>query len=265
MGTMFRIVLYASDATCARTAISAAFRRIAELDNKLSDYIPDCELNRVSSGGVSSDVPISDELYVVLKASHSLAEATGGAFDVTIGPVVRAWRKARQSRQLPEPAELADARRLVGYQHMHLRDHNVLFDIGGMQLDLGAIAKGYAADEALALLRLHGFPQALVAASGDIAIGDAPPGSAGWRIEVDTLDSPDKPFTRILELHNAAVSTSGDTEQHMDVGGVRYSHIVNPETGIGLAQRIGVTVIASRAIDSDGLHCSETAMRHYQP
>ncbi len=247
MGTMFRIVLYAGDARSAGEAIKAAFDRIAELDNELSDYKPDSELNRICRSAVGRDIPISEDLYAVLGASQALAETTDGAFDVSIGPVVRLWRGARQTRQLPSPLDLAEALRHTGYRNLHLGDHTLRLDLEGMQLDLGAIAKGYAADEALRLLRTRGFPQTLVAASGDIAIGDAPPDKPGWQIAVESLTS------RTLLLHNAAVSTSGDTEQYVEIGGVRYSHIVNPATGNGLTRRIGVTVIADKAIDSDAL------------
>jgi FAD:protein FMN transferase len=122
-----------------------------------------------------------------------------------------------------------------------------------MRLDAGGIAKGYAADEALSLLRRNGIASALVAASGDLAFGDAPPGQRGWKIGIDSYDSANSPFTRIVELENAAVSTSGDTEQHLDAGGVRYSHIINPKTGIGLTSPLTVTVVARHGIDADAL------------
>lgn len=253
MGTMFRIVLYADDAERANHAIRAAFDRVADLDNKLSDYKPDSELNTACRVAVGRVVTISADLATVLQASQALSEATDGAFDVTVGPLIRLWRRARQTRVLPSPEALAEARRLSGYRKLRVGERTLRVEIPGMQLDLGAIAKGYAADEALRLLAGRGFPRALVAASGDLAIGDAPPGKAGWDIGVDSLNSPDKDFTRTLQLHNAGVSTSGDTEQYVEIEGVRYSHIVNPATGKGLTRRIGVTVVAAKAIDSDGL------------
>jgi FAD:protein FMN transferase len=261
MGTMFRIVLYADDATHdvtqAHTAIRAAFDRVADLDNELSDYIPDSELNRVCATAIGREVPVSVDLYTVLKASQSLAERTDGAFDVTLGPVIRLWRKARQTGQVPTVEEIAAATHRIGYRKLHLANNEthpaVRLDITGMQLDLGAIAKGYAADEGLRVLRERGFRQALVAASGDIAFGDAPPGKAGWDAGVDSINAPNESFTDIIQLHNAAISTSGDSEQYVEIDGVRYSHIINPVTGKGLTHRIGVTVVASKGIDSDGL------------
>jgi thiamine biosynthesis lipoprotein len=257
MGTMFRIVLYSDNPGAAHTAIRAAFDRIADLDYKLSDYVPDSELNRLCVTAVGHDIPISTDLYTVLTASRSLADRSNGAFDVTLGPVIRLWREARQTGQLPTEDQLAAAANRTGYSKLHLANAGnrptVRLDLAGMQLDLGAIAKGYAADEGLRTLRDHGFPRALVAASGDIAFGDAPPGRAGWEAGVDSLNASRESFTDVIQLHNAAISTSGDTEQYVRIDGVRYSHIVNPKTGKGLTTRTGVTVIAAKGIDSDGL------------
>ena len=122
-----------------------------------------------------------------------------------------------------------------------------------MQLDAGGIAKGYAADEALQAILLSGISSALVAASGDLAFSDAPPGEAGWKIGLDSFDSARAPFTRVLLLSNGAVSTSGPTEQHLDVAGVRFSHIIDPRTGLGLTRDITVSVIARRGIDADSM------------
>jgi thiamine biosynthesis lipoprotein len=120
-----------------------------------------------------------------------------------------------------------------------------------MQLDLGGIAKGYAADKALEVLRSHGLPRALVAASGDIAIGDPPPGKRAWRVGVGAFGTNRTQLASNLLLHRAAVSTSGDTEQFVEINGRRYSHIVDPRTGIGLTERLQVTIIAKNATDTD--------------
>ncbi len=128
-----------------------------------------------------------------------------------------------------------------------------MLDEAGMQLDVGGIAKGYAADEALSVLAQSGMRSALVAASGDLAFGESPPGQRGWKIGIDSFDRPEAGFTRVLELSNAAVSTSGDTEQHLDLGGKRYSHIIDPRTAMGLTRPISVTIVARHGIEADGL------------
>ncbi len=234
MGTLVRITIYAEN----DSAIQPAFARIAELDQELSDYKPDSELNRVCRAAHARPVRVSGDLYRVLEAAQKLAARSGGAFDVTIGPVTHLWREGK----LADPQTLAR----VGWRNLVLRDHSVFLKLERMQLDLGGIAKGYAADEALKILAALGVKRALVAVSGDIAAGDAPPGKSGWTIRSD-------PGGRLLSLRNAAVSTSGDTEQFLESGGKRYSHIIDPKTGLGLTDRIAVTVVARRGLDADPL------------
>jgi thiamine biosynthesis lipoprotein len=125
------------------------------------------------------------------------------------------------------------------------------FDVPQMMLDAGGIAKGYAADEAIAVLAQLGLHSALVAASGDLAFGDAPPGQPGWKIGIDSFDRADKPFTRILMLSNEAISTSGNSEQNLKVDGKTYSHIIDPKTGMGLIDDLTVTTIARRGVTAD--------------
>jgi thiamine biosynthesis lipoprotein len=238
MGSITRITIYARD----DSAIPAAFARIKELDEKLSDYKPDSELNRVCRTAHERPVKVSDDLFRVLEAAQQIAYDTDGAFDVTIGPLTQLWRQ----RKLPTP----DAMSRVGYRNLVLDSKNrtVFLKLDGMQLDLGGIAKGFAADEALAVLRARGVPSALVAVSGDIAIGDAPPGKDGWTINVEGS-------SEIQTLHNVAVSTSGNTEQVWRVGDHRYAHIINPKTGRGFdtSDELVVSVIGPAGLVADPL------------
>lgn len=254
MGTLMRIECYARNEAQAKQAMRAAFDRIAQLDNELSDYKPASELSRVTEIAVNRPAAVSPDLFRILAVSQKLSEESGGAFDITIGPETHLWRKARKAKRLPSPAAIRAALARCGYRKMHLdaAHHTVRFDEPGMQLDAGGIAKGYAADEGLAVLKKFGIGSALVAASGDLAFSDAPPGKRGWKVGLDSFDKPGAPFTRVLVLANAAVSTSGDMEQHLDVNGIRYSHIVNPDSGIGLTKHIVVTVVAPHGIEADG-------------
>lgn len=255
MGTLFRIKLYAGDERQAGAAFRAAFERIAALDADLSDYNPQSELNRLCRGGAGHATAVSEDLFRVLAASQKVAAQTGGAFDVTLGPVIRLWREARRSRRLPDEEALREAGSRCGFGKLHLdaAARTVTLDRDDMQLDLGGIAKGDAADQALAVLAGLGIRSALVAASGDLAFSDPPPGARGWKIGVDSLDRAEAGFTSILELRNGAVSTSGDQEQGVEIGGRRYSHIVDPVTRKGLESRITVTIVARRGIDADSL------------
>lgn len=262
MGTLFRIKLYAANQDQAQTAFHAAFARITELDNILSDYKPDSEINRLCRTAVHRPVPVSDDLFRVVSASEKLSERSAGAFDITIGPLTHLWRQARKAGHIPETAAISEAASHCGFRKVQLDPsaHTIELQQAGMQLDVGGIAKGYAADEALRVLSNCGIRSALVAASGDLAFSDAPPGRAGWKIGVDSLDSAAAPFTRVLLLANKAVSTSGPEEQHLDANGKRYSHIIDPKTGMGLTSDITATVVAPSGTEADGLATAITVL-----
>ena len=255
MGTLFSIKLYALDKASAENAAQAAFLRIAALDDIMSDYQADSELMRLCEQPVGTPVPVSADLFDVLQKAQKVAELSHGAFDATVGPYVRLWRFARKRKVLPTPAEIASAAASVGYKKLRLdpRTRTVTLLAPNMRLDLGGIGKGYAADQAMRVLNSKGIARALVAASGDIAIGDPPPGQRGWKVAISGLDRGTNENSHVMVLRNAGVSTSGDTEQFIEIGGVRYSHIVNPATGLGLTERIQATIIGPDATTTDGL------------
>jgi thiamine biosynthesis lipoprotein len=255
MGVPFRLVLYARDGQSATNAAEAAWARVAELNAALSDYDPDSELSRLSQrSGSGGWVPVGDDLWRVLTAAQALSRRTEGAFDVTVGPVVNLWRKARRERQLPQPALLAEARARVGWRHVELdaRRRAVRLAVPDMRLDLGGIAKGYAVDEALAVLAAHGIRSALVSGGGDLAVSGPPPGRPGWRVELAAHDATNAP-PQAVRLRHAALATSGDVFQFVEIAGLRYSHIVDPRTGIGLTDHGLVTVIARDCMTADSL------------
>jgi thiamine biosynthesis lipoprotein len=262
MGTKFQIVLHAKDEATAQKAAKAAFARAAQLDEIMSDYRPTSELMQLCQQAGKGPKRVSPDLFAVLARSQEISRLSDGAFDVTIGPVVRLWRRSRRTRQLPGPDELAKARALVGYDKMRLtaKDSTVELIIIGMLLDLGGIAKGFAAEAMLAILREYGVTRALVAAGGDIVVGDAPPDAKGWKIGIAPLDNPEAKPSRHVLLTNAAVSTSGDTQQYVEIDGKRFSHIVDPKTGLGLTIRSSVTVIAKDGKTADGLATALSVM-----
>ena len=262
MGTLVRIVLYAPSGLVADDAAGAAFGRVAALDQALSDYRDSSELMRLSRRSGGGPVEVSDDLFRVLRAAQQIARESAGAFDVTVGPLSVLWRHARRQGELPDGERLAAARALVGHDKLELdeRRRTVRLLEPGMQLDLGGIAKGFAADEAAAILAQRGIARALIAAGGDIVATQPPPGHEGWRIAVASIDGADRPPAGYLTLRNAAVSTSGDAEQFVVVGGVRYSHIIDPRTGLALTRRRSVTVVAPNGTTSDGLATAVSVM-----
>lgn len=260
MGTRFTIVCHAEDAVRAGQAAEAAFELAEEVSRVASDYQADSELASLGSVPAGSSVVLSPLLFGLLEHSRALAEATNGAFDPTLGPLTRLWRQTRQQRRLPEVAVLDAARAATGWRYFSLDPslRRVTLHRAGMRFDLGGVAKGYAADLMLESLAAAGLRQAMVAAGGDIRIGDSPPGREGWRVAVQTVDL--GRHDEVLVLANAAISTSGDLHRWVEIEGVRYSHILDPTTGLGLTRRIAATVIADEAKLSDALATAACVM-----
>lgn len=256
MAIPVRITLYAPDEATANLASDRAYARFKQLDRCMSDYDPESELSLLCSGAVPGQPrPVSEDLFRVLHAAEQLSRQSAGAFDVTVGPLTQLWRKARRRRQLPPDDQLRAALARVGWRHVRLNPHKqtVELRVTGMKLDLGGIAKGYAADEALKAMADVGITSALIDAGGDVVAGDPPPGQTAWQIGIAPLEDPRGRPVRFLSLTNAAVATSGDASQHVEIDGVRYSHIVDPQTGMGVTTLSSVTVIAPDGMTADAL------------
>jgi len=256
MGLPFRITVYAADETTAKAGADAAYARVAELNSVLSDYDPESELSRLSrTSGLDRWVPVSTDLWNVLERAQTLARRTDGAFDVTVGPLVNLWRRSRRKQELPSKELIAEMKARVGWQNLQLdpATKSAKLLVPEMRLDVAAIAKGYAIDAAVKVLRARGLNQVLVGGSGDMMAGDPPPGEAGWKIEVAPLDAPGAPPSQVVLLNNSAIATSGDFFQHVEIGGVRYSHIVDPHTGVGLTDHSLVTILGPDCTTADGL------------
>jgi len=261
MGVPWTIVVYAETVAAGRVAIAAGFAEVARLERILSDYDPESELSRLSALAPTADPqPVSADLWRVLEHAVEFRDATDGAFDPTVGPLTSLWRQARRTGRLPLSAKLAAAREAVGPEALRLAPdaQAVRLTRPGMRLDLGGIGMGYAVDRVIEELGRHGIAAAMVDASGDIAVSAAPPGSTGWKIMVaplragvasDTGPVPDE----YLLLSHAAVTTSGDAFQAVEIDGRRYSHIVDPRTGLGVAGPAAVTVVAQDCTTADAL------------
>ncbi len=262
MGSSFTISLHAADRQQAESAFKAAFARIGELDDALSDFDSKSELSRLSAASGDGQWRLaSPDLWKVLRASVAWSRRTNGAFDVTVGPLTKLWRRARRQQRLPPRRRAQEALAAVGYQSIEFdsQQQAVRLTKPNMRLDLGGIAKGYAADAALAALRAKGISRALVNAGGDIVAGDPPPGRPGWRIGVVLLEQNAEP-SRVLLLENGAIATSGDAWQFVEIDNMRYSHLINPRTGLGLTERIAVTVVAPDCTTADALASSVSVL-----
>ena len=251
MGTLFKITTYTENEGLAQRATTEAFAAAGKINSLASDYIADSELLSFSKLPHGKPCPVSGTLFPLLLQAQYFARKTGGDFDPTLGPMTKLWRESRRRKSLPTPEKLAAAIAASGYGKLRLDEsHRTLtFTVPGMRLDLGGIAKGQAADAMLAVFKNHGLPRTSITCGGDVRVGDPPPGKNHWTIAVKTTGEPKPP----LELVNAAVSTSGDLHQFIEIDGRRYSHIIDPRTGLGLTEPRTATVTAGTSAAADAL------------
>jgi thiamine biosynthesis lipoprotein len=255
MGVEFRIDLFARSKMDAGRAFEAAFSRIADLEQCLSNYRADSELSQLCTHATKTEsIKVSDELWEVLVYAKHISQLSHGAFDVTIGRVTKLWRRARRQRELPSEQRIGEELQFVGFEKLILNplDQSVTIRTPGLLIDLGAIGKGYAADEALRILEEQGITRAVVNASGDVRFGAAPPNSPGWPTGIGALSDMSPPIL-LQPQSQGAVATSGDAFQFMEIDGKRYSHILDPRTGMPVQVRSSVSVWAATGMMADAL------------
>ncbi len=256
MGSEFNIVFYAANDSIAKVASDSVFRRIEFLNTVLSDYLDGSEANQLSAlAGSEKWQKVSPEMFEVLSNSIAISQKTNGAFDVSIGAITQLWRRAIRRNFFPETAEIEKNKTTVGYNFIQLnaKNRSVKLLKTGTRLDFGGIGKGYAADEGIRVLKHFKIVRALIDAGGDLAIAQPPPNKPlGWAIEISSgLKDPTKMQT--IFLKNCGVATSGKTYRYIDHNGKRYSHIVNPKTGVGLLNHVRTTVVAENGTVADAL------------
>jgi thiamine biosynthesis lipoprotein len=255
MGTEYTIELYAKDAKTADHALQEAFDEIDRIDDLLSNYKPASELSRINHEAVAGPVTTDPETFEFLKRSMDWSRASDGAFDITVGPLLRVWGFFFHDGHVPDSASLAAQREVVGWQHVQLdaATRSVAFaNHRAMELDPGSIGKGFAVDSVARLLRLQGVVAALISAGGSTvyALG-APPNAAGWPVIVRDPRSSGKPETLLLK--DTSLSTGACTEKYFIQNGHRYCHIFNPKTGRPMEDVLQSSVIDPSATDSDAL------------
>ncbi|MEZ6013521.1 MAG: FAD:protein FMN transferase [Planctomycetota bacterium] len=258
MGTTFRIVVDCDGVTQeVRDALEAAFAAVRTVEDWASDWSAESEARQVTARAerVAPGTPIalSSALWEHLAFALDVAARTEGAFDPTLGTLTRLWRRSARLGELPSPARLAEARAVAGYAHVALDPARpaLSFDAPGVRLDLGGSAKGEALDRAFEVLSSRGFSRVLIDGGGDLRLGAPPRGEPGWRVELAPL-GPGAGALRFTAAH-CAIATSGDAQQSFALDGVRYGHILDPMTGLGLTARRAATVFAPDGRTADAL------------
>ena len=254
MGTVFTVAVYGRDRTFLSEVVEQVFEELDRLDEQMSNYKPESELSAINREAPSHPVVVEPGLFHLLEISVHRSEQTDGAFDITVGPLMKLWGFFRGRGRLPTKAEIAQVLERVGYQHLKLdaERRTIRFDEPGVEIDLGGIAKGYAVDRAVDILRSNGITSALVSSgtSSIYALG-SPPGAHGWKITLRDPYDARKPAD-VIHLQNYSLSTSGSYERFFEIGGKNYCHIMNPHTGWPVQGMLSAAVLAATGTDTDG-------------
>lgn len=255
MGTIYSIAAYAPPAICLEDAVELAFAEIDRLDALMSHYQPPSEICAINRGAFAAPMAVSAELLALLEQAFQLSEATCGTFDVTVGALMKTWGFFRHSGRIPSPGELARTLERTGFQRVRLdpRSGTIAFLSPGIELDLGAIGKGYAVDCAAAVLRQQGVRNALISSgTSSIAALGAPPGQPGWKIALcDPYDR--RRQACALRLSNLSISISGGSEQVFVLDGRAYTHLLDPRNGRPVEGMLMSAVIGASNALTDAL------------
>lgn len=253
MGSAYSVAVYGEDRTRMEEAVDAAFAEVHRLDEMLSNYKPESELSEVNRLAAEHPVAVTPELFDLLAACVAYSRESEGAFDITVGPLMKVWGFYKGTGRLPHRAEVRGALERVGYRNILLdpATRSVRFARPGIELDPGGIGKGYAVDRMIEVMKQYGIRAALVSASGSSIYGlGAPPGEKGWRVQIRDPKDENKNAAEVL-LKDESMSTSGNYEKFFRAEGKTYSHIMDPRTGWPAQGVLSVSVIAPRTIDSE--------------
>jgi thiamine biosynthesis lipoprotein len=255
MGSSFNIIFYHTNSAEALSLSKECFLIVDSLNNIFSDYSAESEVGKLALQTNQTDIKISDELFSMIVRSKDAWERSGKTFDITIGALTQLWRKAKKENRFPSEAEIKAAKELTGFKNLIINESSktISFKKSGIRLDFGGIVPGYVAQRVIEFLKTKNINSALVDASGDIVMGDAPPGKDGWTIGVNLPESENELWDKKLELNNCAVSTSGDVYRYTIHNGIKYSHIIDPKRGYGVTSQRNVTVITKYGADADWL------------
>jgi thiamine biosynthesis lipoprotein len=254
MGSTFSVSIYGADRVKMEAAADAALEEARRLDEMLSNYRPESELSLVNREAGQRPVKVSPELFRLLADAVEYSRQSEGAFDMTVGPLMKVWGFYKGTGHLPHSAEVAAALTKVGYRHIHLDAGagTVSFDRAGIELDPGGIGKGYAVDKMVEVLKRYGVEVALVAGSDSslYAMGAPPAEPRGWPVDIKNPWDQSKTAERVY-LKDTSMSTSGSYEKFFRAEGRIYAHIMDPRTGYPARGCVAVSVIARRTLDSE--------------
>ncbi|MEN8159813.1 MAG: FAD:protein FMN transferase [Myxococcota bacterium] len=251
MGTLLQLTLVHPDVAVAREAAEACFAEGAALEAVLTTYDAESATSRMNAGAGSGPFQAPPALARILAESKALQVATGGAFDVTVGPLIELWTEAGQAGRLPGPSELGAALRRVGSDRIVLGPEGVVMLQPGMGVNFGAVGKGFALDRMAERLAEHGVSRALLDFGGSswLALG-APEGGAAWRV---LLRDGRGGFAGVVSLRDASLSFSESMAGTTEIGGRRYGHVIDPRSGWPLEEPIAAAALAADGTTAEAL------------
>jgi thiamine biosynthesis lipoprotein len=255
MGSSFNIIFYHRDSAEAMSLAKECFLIVDSLTTIFSDYNSESEIGKLALQTNQTGIKISDELFSMIIRSKDAWKRSDKTFDITIGALTQLWRKAKKENRFPSETEIKTAKDQTGFKNLIIneRSKTISFKKPGIRLDFGGIVPGYTAQRVIDFLKTKNINIALIDASGDIVMNDAPPGKDGWAIGINLPENQNEIWEKKLELKNFAVSTSGDVYRYTIHNGIKYSHIIDPKTGYGLTSQRNVTIITKYGADADWL------------
>jgi len=261
MDTIVEIKVYHKSKAKAQEAINSSMEEMRRIEQKMSYFLPGSEVSRINKEALLERgkesplaegwIPVSDELLSLLRESVLLSELTKGCFDITIYPLWKIWKFEGENLEVPDEKEIKKGLQLVGYNNIIIENGKIKFVKRGMGIDLGGIAKGYAVDAAIRVLKKKNINSAMVNAGGDMYVLGKKQGKP-WRIGI-RYPRREREILGTIEIEDRAIVTSGDYERFFFSGGKRYHHIINPKTGYPADECQSVTIVAKEATFADGL------------
>ena len=253
MGTSIEVEAYGGTDAIRRTAIDEAFKAFIEIDRLMSNYRDDSELSLINRGAAHGPIRVSDPMLAVLAAAQRVSAASHGAFDITVGPLLRLWGFHDKKPHLPTDSELAAVRPLVDYRHVQVDEaaHSVRFARSGVELDLGGIAKGFAVEVAANTLRQRALAGFIDAGGNQYLLG-TPPGKHTWTVGIKDPDHPTR-LLGVVDTTETSVSTSADYATFVEINGRKFGHVLDPRTLYPSDAALSVTILSRDGTMADAM------------
>ncbi len=251
MGTLVEITISHSDPDTIQAVTTQAFDEMKRIEQLMSTYLPNSEISRINRAAGKNAIPVSPEVEEVIREGIYWAEQSGGAFDITIEPLVQLWDFDGEKETIPRESTLRKTASLVNYRNIEIKDHTVRLKKRGMAINVGGLAKGYAVDRAISILRGM-VPNGIVNAGGDLFAFGQKNKQTPWNIGLQHPRNP-QDLLAAFTVKNHAVATSGDYQRYFIKNGVRYHHIFDPQTGKPARLMISATITTTEVMDADAL------------